>query len=439
MEDVQVHPHDNVLEEAILGCLLSEKNAFNVVEPYVNKKEVWWTTRNWLLYKKIASMKKRGEDVDLITVSSSMSKEESKVMDNYWLSGLATENQVTVFSSKTYAIKLYEKYLLRQAITMTREVQTKAYQNDTDVYNVLSDAHSVIGELIELRPTVGFNMDETMNKAIDQMVSKENSLVRTGYIDIDKMSGGMTKGEITIVGGRPGHGKTTFLINLVSRLIHQGQRVILFNRELPNTEVAKKLLCLESGQLSYSMIRNGTFGNGEIEELEKTKNTIKMLYTSDRFAMFDKIKDFNQTAIEVKRFKPDVIVDDYIQLIEPDSKIDQRRLQLEKICNDYKWLAKTSDASVILASQLNRHLEIRGGKSIPQLTDLAESGAIEQVAENVLFVHYLWKIDSKKGDINRIDVVSRKCRYGLTGTARLWYNGDKVKMYNDETEFDSAL
>jgi len=155
--------------------------------------------------------------------------------------------------------------------------------------------------------------------------------------------------------------------------------------------------------------------------------------------MFDKIKDFNQTAIEVKRFKPDVIVDDYIQLIEPDSKIDQRRLQLEKICNDYKWLAKTSDASVILASQLNRHLEIRGGKSIPQLTDLAESGAIEQVAENVLFVHYLWKIDSKKGDINRIDVVSRKCRYGLTGTARLWYNGDKVKMYNDETEFDSAL
>ena len=437
--EIQVQPHDIVLEEAILGCLLSEKGSFNVVEPYVNNREVWWVEKNWLLYKKIASMKKRGEDVDLITVSSSMSKKESEIMDNYWLSGLATENQVTVYSSKAYAIKLYEKYLLRQAITMTREVQAKAFDNNNDVYNVLSDAHSVIGELIELRPTVGFNMDETMDKAIDQMVSNENSLVRTGYIDIDKMSGGMTRGEITIVGGRPGHGKTTFLINLVSKLIHQGKRVVLFNRELPNTEVAKKLLCLESGKLSYSMIRNGTFGNGEIEELEKTKNTIKMLYTSDRFAMFDKIKDFNQTAIEVKRFKPDVIVDDYIQLIEPDSKIDQRRLQLEKICNDYKWLAKTSDASVILASQLNRHLEIRGGKSIPQLTDLAESGAIEQVAENVLFVHYLWKIDSKKGDINRIDVVSRKCRYGLTGTARLWYNGDKVKMYNDETEFDSAL
>ena len=437
--EIQVQPHDIVLEEAILGCLLSEKGSFNVVEPYVNNREVWWVEKNWLLYKKIASMKKRGEDVDLITVSSSMSKKESEIMDNYWLSGLATENQVTVYSSKAYAIKLYEKYLLRQAITMTREVQAKAFDNNNDVYNVLSDAHSVIGELIELRPTVGFNMDETMDKAIDQMVSNENSLVRTGYIDIDKMSGGMTRGEITIVGGRPGHGKTTFLINLVSKLIHQGKRVVLFNRELPNTEVAKKLLCLESGKLSYSMIRNGTFGNGEIEELEKTKNTIKMLYTSDRFAMFDKIKDFNQTAIEVKRFKPDVIIDDYIQLIEPDSKIDQRRLQLEKICNDYKWLAKTSDASVILASQLNRHLEIRGGKSIPQLTDLAESGAIEQVAENVLFVHYLWKIDSKKGDINRIDVVSRKCRYGLTGTARLWYNGDKVKMYNDETEFDSAL
>ena len=92
-----------------------------------------------------------------------------------------------------------------------------------------------------------------------------------------------------------------------------------------------------------------------------------------------------------------------------------------------------------MASQLNRHLEIRGSKSIPQLTDLAESGAIEQVAENVLFTHYQWKIDSKKGDVNRVDIVSRKCRYGLTGTAKLWYNGDKVKLYNGEDEFNEAL
>ena len=143
--ELQIQPHDIVLEEAILGCLLSEKDSFNAVEPYVNNRDVWWAEKNWLLYKKIASMKKRGEDVDLITVSSSMSKEESEIMDNYWLSGLSTENQVTVYSSKTYAIKLYEKYLLRQAINMTREVQTKAYENNTDVYNVLSDAHSVIG------------------------------------------------------------------------------------------------------------------------------------------------------------------------------------------------------------------------------------------------------------------------------------------------------
>ena len=83
---------------------------------------------------------------------------------------------------------------------------------------------------------------------------------------------------------------------------------------------------------------------------------------------------------------------------------------------------------------------MRTGKStIPQLSDLAESGAIEQVAENVLFVHYEWKINPKKGDVNKVNIVSRKCRYGMTGSARLWYNGDKVKYYDTEDDFNKAL
>jgi len=439
MEEIKIKPNDIQLEESILGGILQDNKIYDIVEPYLHMEDVWYTKRNYMLFKKMASMLKVGESVDYVTVASNMSENEKKVMDMYWITGLAQDNYMSQHNAEQYAKKLYEKYLLRTTIDITREVQDKAFENHSEVYDVLSDAHSTIGELIELRPTIGFDMDECMNKAIDEMTSGSRNMVKSGYFDIDKMSGGLTKGEITIVGGRPGHGKTTFLVNLVSKFIHQGLKVMLFNRELPNSELIKKLICLESGKLSYSMVRQSTFGDSEIEELEKTKNAIKLLYNKDKFAMFDKVKDFKQTAIEVKKFKPDVIIDDYIQLIEPPRGIDQRRLQLEKICNDYKWLAKTSNASVVLASQLNRHLEIRGGKSIPQLTDLAESGAIEQVAENVLFVHYHWKIDTKKGDANRIDVVSRKARYGMTGTAKLWYNGDKVKFYNDENEFTEAL
>ena len=342
MEDIKVQPHDVGLEEAILGCLLTDTKAFNLVEPYIYEEKVWYTKKNWLLYRKIGQMLKVGEKVDMVTVCSSLSSDEQQVMSSYWITGLATNSGITLHLCEDYAKKLYEKHLLRTTIDITKEVQDKAYNNSIEVYDVLSDAHTTIGELIELRPTIGFNMDDTMNKAIDEMTSDETNMVQSGYFDLDKLSGGMTKGEITIIGGRPGHCKTTFIINMLSRMVHKGYKVMLFNRELPNTEMIKKLICLESGKLSYSMVRNAAFGESDIEELEKTKNAIKLLYTSDKFCMFDNVKDFKQTAIEVKKFKPDVIFDDYIQLIQPDAKIDQRRLQLEKICNDYKWLSKYS-------------------------------------------------------------------------------------------------
>ena len=109
--------------------------------------------------------------------------------------------------------------------------------------------------------------------------------------------------------------------------------------------------------------------------------------------MFDNIRDFAKSSSEVKRFKPDVILDDYIQLISPTKLVEQRRLQLESLVNDYKWLAKETKAVVVLASQLNRSLEQRSSAAKPQLSDLAESGAIEQVAENVFFTYYDYKIN----------------------------------------------
>ena len=147
--------------------------------------------------------------------------------------------------------------------------------------------------------------------------------------------------------------------------------------------------------------------------------------------MFDNIRDFAKSSAEVKRFKPDVILDDYIQLISPTRQIEQRRLQLEALVNDYKWLAKEHKCVVVLASQLNRSLEMRSTAAKPQLSDLAESGAIEQVAENVFFTYYDYKINGNqsKGK-NVISIVARKVRYGETGECDLGFNGDKARFYN---------
>jgi replicative DNA helicase len=152
--------------------------------------------------------------------------------------------------------------------------------------------------------------------------------------------------------------------------------------------------------------------------------------------MFDDIRDFSSSVPEIKKFKPDIIFDDYIQLICSSSK-DDRRFQIEKLVNDYKWLSKDMQCSTVLVSQLNRNVEYRGNK-IPQLSDLAESGSIEQVAENVFFVFYEYKADPKsKLGSNVITLCARKVRYGDTGTVNLGYDGDKCTIYNDLNELQN--
>ena len=148
--------------------------------------------------------------------------------------------------------------------------------------------------------------------------------------------------------------------------------------------------------------------------------------------MFDNLRDFSSSASEVKKFKPDIIFDDYIQLISCEGYEDSRRLQIEKLVNDYKWLAKETGCVVVLASQLNRGIErdSRGKTYNPQLSDLAESGAIEQVAENVLFSYYDYKVRGEKGDgKNIIALHACKVRYGDSGVSKLGYDGDKCKIY----------
>ena len=226
---------------------------------------------------------------------------------------------------------------------------------------------------------------------------------------------------------------------MVKACIDQGLKVIVFNREMTNVEMLKKLIVLESGKLSYLDIRLGYVGDlAKMGELETIKRNIGIKYSADKFSMFDNMPSFDESAAQVKKFKPDVIFDDYIQLIAPDKKIPERRLQLEKLVNSYKWLAKKQKCACVLLSQLNRGLEVRGdGK--PKLSDLAESGAIEQVAENVLFVYYDHKVNMNKSKdgANIIELIGSKVRYGTSGSVKLGYDGDRVKIYNSQEEYRS--
>ena len=185
------------------------------------------------------------------------------------------------------------------------------------------------------------------------------------------------------------------------------------------------------------MVRQNVFTDHDLSNMEDAIDIVRKKYSKENFLMFDNIKDFSLAANEIKKFKPDIIFDDYIQLISCDGYKSERRLQIEKLVNDYKWLAKETGAVVVLASQLNRFIERannRGKPLEPQLSDLAESGAIEQVAENVFFVYYPHKVKPDKANSNLIEIRAAKVRYGETGKCELGFDGDKAKMYGSMEE-----
>ena len=428
--------HNVVAEKAILGGILRNEENFDKVSPYLQDEKVLEDYETRLLWGKLKELRIKKIPIDLISVCNTLTKDDRLLGLNESFVVECSEIESLDSRTESYASQLYEKYLLRKIINKSKEIQEKAEGNFPNVYNTINEAHTLIGNLINIKPSKEFSVNEQLTNAINDISSKEKKLINTGYESINRFAGGLTRGEITIIGGRPGHGKTTCMLNLLVKAVSNGYRVILFNRELPNSEVFKKLICLESEKLSYSMVRKGIYNQSDLDELERVRGLMLSKYDSDNFLMFDDIRDFASSVPEIKKFKPDIIFDDYIQLICASSK-DDRRFQIEKLVNDYKWLSKDMQCATVIVSQLNRNVEYRGNK-IPQLSDLAESGSIEQVAENVFFVFYEYKADPKsKLGSNVITLCARKVRYGDTGIVNLGYDGDKCTIYNDLNELQN--
>ena len=430
-------PYEIESEDVLLGSVIRNMDDYDSVSKYFMEDGVFYQDKAKLLWKRITEMKRNGEHIDTLSVCSTITKKDSEQgLTKYYITGCTKDTSTKGFV-EYYAIRIYEKYLLRKVIVESENISEKAKTNDRDIYKSISKAHSLYGELLNSRPSQAQDIEDVISDTLHEIKNKSTKLVKTGYKNVDRFAGGLTRGEVTIIGGRPGHGKTTVMINLLAKALENGHKAMFFSRELPNSELFKKIICLESEQLSYSMVRKNVYTENDLLVVNNTINEIKKKYDKSKFLMFDNIRDFEMSASEVKKFKPDIIFDDYIQLISCSGYEDSRRLQIEKLVNDYKWLAKESNCVVVLASQLNRGIErdSRGKSYNPQLSDLAESGAIEQVAENVFFSYYDYKVKGEAGKgKNIISLHACKVRYGDSGVSDLGYDGDKCKIYNSIEE-----
>ncbi|MBC8552250.1 MAG: hypothetical protein H8D23_21680 [Candidatus Brocadiales bacterium] len=431
---MQHQPRSVEAENSVLGAMIEDSSIIGNIHDYLKDGEVFYANCNKMLCQHILNMYSNRETIDAISIVSQMPEKVKKEIGGVTYLSELLEYNVGTSKAVHHAEIVYKKWLQRKIIENSRQIMDIAYEQGTDLNYLIEQSHQYTSEIEALRPGRSFNLKDTVKDTVRDLLDNE-SLISFGYPIIDQCAGGMTRGEITVVGGRPGHGKTSFVLNLLQKFLAQGLKVVLMNREMPNTEIMKKLIACQSGKLSYRDMRRGEMTVEAMEEIDKTTNHIVTKY-SDKLYMFDDIRDIPTAFAEIKKIKPDVVIDDYIQLISVPGKKD-RRFEIEYIMNEYKWLAKTSNPkfSVILVSQLNREIEKRIDP-IPKLSDLAEGGTIEQTAECVLFAYYEYKVLYNESNIGKfgIQIIAAKVRYGETGMMTLGFNGNRVKFFNNKTE-----
>ena len=186
----------------------------------------------------------------------------------------------------------------------------------------------------------------------------------------------------------------------------------------------KKFICMHDSSISYRSLRFGVIDKITKIKIEKALKELEELF-EDKLFMYDNIRDFATSSKELRRIKPDVVMDDYVQLIKPLNTSNDRRLQIEQVVNDYKWLAKSYDMVVLLVSQLNRDIEHRADP-IPRMSDLSEGGSLEQTAEMILFCYYEYKVkydNASLGDLG-YKIILGKNRYGINRSMNCGFFGD---------------
>jgi len=430
---VKDFPKSIEAEEAVIGSILLKGNdIFSKCNGWIRNSKAFYSSNLRIMWKACAVMHRNGEAIDTVTLTQHLRDNnhitKDSTLDLYYITGLA-ESVPSIANVENYARIIWEKYIKRETIKSAHKLYSEGLDNQEDKAEEMLSAHAkLINELQEIAPSKKRDISEIVNDTVETLKTGSN-IIPFGYKPLDNIAGGMTRKEITVIGGRPGHGKTTLTTNLTLSLLKQGYKVMLFNREMSNSEMMKKFFVMNSDGLSYQDLRVGDMDEGRIQNIEIIADDVKK--ELDNLIMYDDIRTLGDAIREIQREKPDVVIDDYIQLVKvKNTNNKDRRFEIEDILTEYKWVCKKEDCSAILVSQLNREIEKRL-EPRPKMSDFSESGAIEQTAETALFVFYGYNFDDEKYDKHEIEVICDKARYGKVGTYVMGFNGSKCKFYNN--------
>jgi replicative DNA helicase len=431
---LKVQPHSEEAEKALLGSILiGGSEVFETCKHWIRHSDAFYSDYHKKIWIAMHRLYRDREGIDCITVVDKFKRLNPDTDDKkgitYYITGLPDETPSSALVEK-YSKIVWEKYLRRSVSKSANTLYNTVLQDDNQSMEEIVGEHiRLLEEIKNIQPTK-LNDIEDIVEETRELVNTGDNIIRFGLPALDIPAGGMTRKEITVLGGRPGHGKTTLVVNIIRSLVEQGNKVMMFNREMSNPEMIRKLVVMEGKNLSYSKVRKGDL-NGTTDEFNQSIEKIKSKY-KDNLIMFDDVSSLDEAMLEISRNKPDVIIDDYIQLIAMPDK-QERRFQIEKIVQDYKWICKKENCSALLVSQLNRDIEKRY-EPRPRLSDYSESGVIEQTAESALFVWYGYVFNDEEYSPYQSEIISAKTRYGKVMTEEVGFNGDRCRFYKTKEE-----
>lgn len=444
-------PQDIEMEEAVLGALLLEPEIVSDVMDQI-RSACFYKEQHRKIFDAISKLTSRSDSVDILSVANELSKtgELESVGGMAYLSRLS--NKIGSAAHVDYHTKvLLEKFIQRELISISHAVQTVAYNNTMPVDDLVDTAEQKIFELAELnmrRDTE--SISSVINKAISEIEEnqkREDNLsgVPSGYTNIDKVTFGWQKSDMIILAARPSVGKTAFVLTMARNMaVNHNISVGFFSLEMPATQLIKRIMVSETG-LSIDKIRGAKkMNDAEWQRLHEglAKLSQSSLWIDDTPSL--SIYEFRSKARRlVQKNKVKIIIIDYLQLMAgPPELRGMREQEVAAISRNLKAIAKDLDIPIIALSQLSRAVETRGGNKRPQLSDLRESGAIEQDADIVMFIHRPEFLGvAEEGDYpGKTDIIIAKHRNGEVCDVPMRFLAEEVRFVdaNDGPSYSAA-